>query len=149
MKQNVCIKFVDASDDTLFTSVLSDAKVVKSVSSRIIKEARERLEEKLIGSIGENWKGNISCENKKIYVLKIKIDSIENESAFNPAPFGARSRNVVKIKYIYVLENEKEIFKNKTDDTDPNLSDLTEEIGQKIAKEIIEFNYSEQENIKR
>ena len=146
MKHNVCIKFVDASDDTLFTSVLSDAKVVKNVSGRIIKEARERLDEEFIGSIGENLKENTGCENKKIYVLKIKIDSIENETAFNPAPFGSVSRNVVKIKYIYVLKNDsdREMFRNKTDDTDPNLSDLTEEIGENIAKKIIEFNYSEQ-----
>lgn len=149
MKQNICVKFVDTSDNTLFTGVLSDANQVKTLSSRIIKKAQEDLNDELIGSIGENWKGNIDCENKKIYVLKIKLDSIESES--NLKIFSNTRRTDVIIKYTYILENEngKDIFKNETNDSDEKLSDLAETIGEKIAKKIVEFNYNEQRNVKR
>jgi hypothetical protein len=145
MKDSVCIKFVDATDDALFTSVISDSKLIPNIANRIILAAHERLNDNSIGFVNDyKIRSAVHCDNKKIYVMQIKIDSVEGDTVFNRSPFGPSTKPVVKIKYEYGLVNTdgRDFYRERRDDTDPNLSDLTIHIGDKIADSILLHNYN-------
>lgn len=144
MKKNVCVKIVDATDESLFqVNVLKDGSVIKTVSNRIIKSAQEQLNKSFIGAISSTSKGEIGCDNKEIYILKLEMDAFESENQMNPNPFGLPFRSIIRIKYKYSFSNKdgKVLFMVKTDDNDPSLSDLSEQIGEKIADKIIDYNF--------
>jgi hypothetical protein len=126
MSRETKIYIFDVSGDDLFSSRV----VNKSISRRIIGNTAERLE-----------KDHIMVTNDLTGDAANLIFDIRTISGIQSDGFGLPGRNKIEIKYRVTLEaiNGKKLFVHDDKQSDSNIDDVCEEIGNKISGMVLRY----------